>query len=63
MDELFADSVAMLADFPLMGRVGIIPGTRELILHESYRVVYEVEEEVVWIMALVHAARLWPAVR
>lgn len=63
MDELFGDSIAMLADFPLTGRVGIIPGTRELILHESYRVVYEVEEETVWIMALVHTARLWPPVR
>ncbi|PKU23192.1 type II toxin-antitoxin system RelE/ParE family toxin [Telmatospirillum siberiense] len=62
MDELFGDSVAMLADFPLMGRVGIIPGTRELILHESYRVVYEVEEETVWVLALVHTARQWPPI-
>jgi plasmid stabilization system protein ParE len=36
------------------------PGTRELIPHESYRLVYEVEGDTVWILALVHTARMWP---
>lgn len=43
-----------------MGRPGQIPGTRELIPHESYRLVYEVQAGTVWILALVHTARLWP---
>ncbi len=63
MDELFGDSVAMLANFPLMGRNGVVSGTRELILHENYRLVYDVEDECVWILALVHIARQWPQVR
>jgi plasmid stabilization system protein ParE len=46
-----------------MGRPGQIPGTRELIPHESYRVVYEVQADTVWILALVHTARLWPPFR
>ena len=62
MDELFGESAAKLADFPLLGRAGTIPGTRELIPHESYRLVYEVETETVWILALVHTARQWPPV-
>lgn len=43
-----------------MGRRGQIPGTRELIPHESYRLVYEVQADTVRILALVHTARLWP---
>ncbi|MBP6808617.1 MAG: type II toxin-antitoxin system RelE/ParE family toxin [Chromatiaceae bacterium] len=60
MDELFADAVARLAEYPLMGRGGKIAGTREVIPHPSYRLVYEVNDQAVWILALVHTARLWP---
>ena len=60
MDELFADAAARLADHPRLGKAGLIPGTRELIPHESYRLVYEVQGEKVWILALVHTARMWP---
>lgn len=60
MDELFSDAAAKLADFPHIGRTGKIPGTRELIPHESYRLVYEVEGETLWILAVVHTARQWP---
>lgn len=60
MDELFSDSASKLADYPLIGRVGRISGTRELIPHESYRLVYEVDGETVWILALVSTARQWP---
>ena len=35
---------------------------RELIPHESYRLVYEIERETVWVLALVHTARQWPPV-
>lgn len=63
MDELFAIAAASLADFPHRGRIGNIPGTRELIPHESYRLVYEIDGETVWLLALVHTARQWPPVR
>ena len=64
MDQVFSEAAARLADFPMLGHVGIIPGTRELVPHESYRLVYEVaaEEDAVWVLALVHAARQWPPV-
>ena len=60
MDALFAEAAGRLGDHPHLGKAGTIPGTRELILHESYRLVYEVQGEVVWILALVHSARRWP---
>ena len=63
MDELFSDVAARLTIYPMLGREGKIRGTRELILHESYYLVYEVLQETVWILALVHTARQWPPVR
>ena len=63
MDELFSDAAAQLADFPELGRPGKIAGTRELIPHENYRLVYEIDGGTVWMLALVHTARLWPPLR
>ncbi|MBH1829230.1 type II toxin-antitoxin system RelE/ParE family toxin [Stenotrophomonas maltophilia] len=65
MDLLFSEAAAKLADFPMLGHAGTIHGTREWIPHESYRLVYEIEnnENIVWVLALVHTARQWPPVR
>lgn len=63
MDQLFSDAAARLAEHPELGKPGKIPGTRELIAHVSYRLVYEIEQETLWILALVHAAMQWPPIR
>ncbi|AGU49889.1 putative plasmid stabilization system protein [Variovorax paradoxus B4] len=63
MDETFSAAVGRLAEHPLLGRAGQIPGARELIPHESYRLVYEVRADTVWILTLVHTARQWPSTR
>jgi len=63
MDQLFSDAAANLSSLPDRGRPGRVGGTRELIPHESYRLVYEIEAETVWILALVHTARQWPPPR
>ena len=57
MDQLFSDAAASSSDFPKRGRAGAVPGTRELIPHESYRLVYEIEGETVWVLTLIHTAR------
>lgn len=62
MDDRFSEAVTALVDFPLSGREGLISGTRELIPHASYRLVYEIFGETVWILALVHTSREWPPV-
>ncbi len=62
MDMLFTEAAARLGSFPHMARPGKIAGTRELIPHENYRLVYQVEGETVWVLALVHTARQWPPV-
>lgn len=63
LDELFSHVAARLAAHPKLGKAGKISGTRELIPHESYRLVYEIKGETVWVLALAHTARLWPPIR
>lgn len=60
IDRLFSDAVAALAEFPLLGHEGDVSGTRELTPHRSYRIVYDVEGDTVWILVLIHTARQWP---
>jgi addiction module RelE/StbE family toxin len=60
MDELFAEVSLQLEEYPLLGKSGRISGTRELIAHPNYRMVYEVQHGQVRVLALVHTARLWP---
>ncbi|GED22320.1 type II toxin-antitoxin system RelE/ParE family toxin [Halomonas halmophila] len=62
MDRLFSDAAAALEHFPMQGRPGTILGTRELIPHENYRLVYELADDRVWVLALMHTARQWPPV-
>lgn len=63
MDQLFSDAASSLSSFPKRGRAGMVAGTRELIPHESYCLVYDLEADTVWILALVHTARQWPPTR
>ena len=46
-----------------MGRAGKVSGTREIFPHESYRLIYEIEDDTVWILTLVHTSRQWPPER
>ena len=47
MDELFSDAAFRLTEHPMLGKLGSIPGTRELIPHESYRLVYEISGDTI----------------
>ena len=62
MDRLFSAAAARLVHFPWLGQPGEIAGTRELTPHRSYRLVYEVADETIWILVLIHTARQWPPV-
>ena len=57
MDALFSAAAARLAAHPKLGKAGKVAGTRELVAHESYRLVYEIDGSTVWVLALVHTAR------
>ncbi|MDP2620028.1 MAG: type II toxin-antitoxin system RelE/ParE family toxin [Hyphomicrobiales bacterium] len=52
------DAIEPLLIFPLSGRIGTVPGTRELIVPSlPYIVVYQVLDDRIDILGVVHAAR------
>jgi addiction module RelE/StbE family toxin len=46
------DKTAMLETFPGMGRPGRVHGTRELVAHKNYLVIYRVRKDTVEILRL-----------
>jgi addiction module RelE/StbE family toxin len=60
IDLRFFQSTEKLRRFPYLGRLGRTPGTRELIPHEHYRIVYQVSGDIVIILTILHTARQWP---
>jgi addiction module RelE/StbE family toxin len=60
MDELLLRAASGLSDFPQQGRPGVVTGTRELIPHEHYRLIYEIHGDDIWILAIVSTWRQWP---
>jgi toxin ParE1/3/4 len=55
-------AVDRLAQFPLMGKVGRVKGTRELvIINTPYFVIYGLKENTVEILRVLHTSRRYPA--
>jgi toxin ParE1/3/4 len=53
------DAVGRLSTFPLLGRVGVVPGTRELVVPgTSYVVVYRAFDNEVQILRVFHCRQL-----
>jgi addiction module RelE/StbE family toxin len=54
-------SVQRLAAFPLSGRPGRVPGTRELVISNApFIAAYAIEKARIVALAIYHGARQWP---
>ena len=62
LDELFSEKAERLTDHPKLGRPGRVEGTRELVVHENYILVYDIVEDLTRILRVLHAARQWPSI-
>jgi addiction module RelE/StbE family toxin len=62
MDLIFAENAATLTKFPELGRPGRISGTRELLAHRHYFLIYRIHEDAVQILRLLHTSRQWPPI-
>ena len=63
IDGLISEAAGQLADFPMLGHEGDVTGTRELTPHRSYRLVYEIYGDTVWVLTVIHSKRQWPPLR
>jgi len=55
------EAINQMGSFPLSGRVGRVPETRELVIPgTSYIAAYAIRGEEVWIAAILHGRQSWP---
>ncbi|MGB0108856.1 MAG: type II toxin-antitoxin system RelE/ParE family toxin, partial [Terriglobales bacterium] len=59
----FVTSVQQLATFPMSGRSGRVPGTRELVISNTpFIAAYAIDQDRIVILAVYHGAQQWPEV-
>ncbi|WP_262259634.1 type II toxin-antitoxin system RelE/ParE family toxin [Serratia liquefaciens] len=60
IDALISAAASQLSRNPSSGRVGRVSGTREWVIHHFYLLIYEVKNDLLIILAVVHSRRQWP---
>ncbi|MES2074327.1 MAG: type II toxin-antitoxin system RelE/ParE family toxin [Pseudomonadota bacterium] len=60
-DAMFINKASILALQPGMGRRGRVAGTRELVAHRHYILVYDSVADTVRILRIIHTAKKWPS--
>jgi toxin ParE1/3/4 len=58
--SLIETSVLPLAEHPYLFRAGRVPGTREVVAHPNYVVVYRVTAAAVLVLRVLHARQQFP---
>lgn len=61
MDVLFEAQARRLLAHPNLGRPGRVLGTRELVVHKHYILVYVQREHSIGIVTLLHTSRQYPS--
>jgi toxin ParE1/3/4 len=58
---LIVTAIQQLSSFPMSGRSGRIPGTRELVISTTpFIAAYAIDRDRIVILALYHGAQQWP---
>ncbi|NYT76111.1 type II toxin-antitoxin system RelE/ParE family toxin [Alcaligenaceae bacterium] len=60
LDHRFSKTASLLLNHPYLGRPGRVSGTRELVVHQNYILVYDLGSDVVRVLRVLHAALHWP---
>lgn len=60
IDALISAAASQLSRNPSSGKVGRVSDTREWVIHHSYLLIYEVKNDLLIILAVVHSRRQWP---
>lgn len=60
MGDMLMQKAAQLDQDPALGRIGRVKGTRELVAHPNYILIYRIVGKTVELLRVKHAARKWP---
>ncbi len=60
LDKVFSDRTAALVRYPELGKPGRVIDTRDLVVHRSYVVIYDIANGAIRILRILHTARQWP---
>ncbi|MBA5607175.1 type II toxin-antitoxin system RelE/ParE family toxin [Duganella sp. FT3S] len=60
LDALLGTMAGRLADHPGLGKPGRVAGTRELVAHQHYILLYDTAGDQVRVLRVLHTARQWP---
>lgn len=60
MGDMLIEKAAQLDRNPMQGRIGRVKGTRELVAHPNYIVIYRIVGKTVEVLRVKHAAQQWP---
>ena len=60
MQAMFAGAGENLQRHPQIYREGRVSGTREVVVHPNYILVYRIAVDAVWIVNVLHTARRYP---
>jgi addiction module RelE/StbE family toxin len=63
LNKKLGEKASALLAHPYLGRPGRIPGTRELVVHAQYIIVYELVGQTVRVLYILHTSRQWPPKR
>ena len=61
LDDLFNSQACRLLMFSEIGKPGCVKGTRELVVHKHYLLVYTCSPDAIRIVAVLHTSRQYPA--
>ncbi len=60
IDDALSAAAANLTDQPQSGRPGRVSGTREWVVHPNYILIYDIVDDTIRVLRVLHAAQSWP---
>lgn len=60
LDDDFEAQAALACFHPEMHRSGRVIGTREIVVHPHYVMVYQIKNDTILVLRVLHTSQLWP---
>ena len=60
LEALIHERIETTRHYPAVGRPGRVAGTRELVAHPNFIVIYRVDSDTVEVIRILHARRRYP---